>query len=169
MVAKKRHPGKRLQLFQLSRSRGQHFLAHLSGPGGSGQRQTEGATGGQGRHLPSWGLFHTGEDTWRARRGWAVASNPAPMDGSRKTLSCRTNKREPSRSGFSGFLLFCSASLEPAAARLSGLEDLSSFLWPFGSAPLAFLVIPRAPVDVPLARPRVFLPILPTGPHTHPH
>lgn len=98
-----------------------------------------------------------------------MASNPAPMDGSRKTLSCRTNKREPSRSGFSGFLLFCSASLEPAAARLSGLEDLSSFLWPFGSAPLAFLVIPRAPVDMPLARPRVFLPILPTGPHTHPH
>lgn len=110
MVAKKRHPGKRLQLFQLSRSRGQHFLAHPSAPGGSGQRQTEGATGGQGRHLPSWGLFHTGEDTWRAGTGWAVASNPAPMGGSRKTLSCRTNKREPSRSGFSDFLLFCSAA-----------------------------------------------------------
>lgn len=52
------------------------------------------------------------------------------------------NKRQSSRSAFSAFLL---CSLEPAPIRLSRLEDLSFLLWPFGSAPLAFLVTPTGP------------------------
>lgn len=131
MVAKKRHPGKRLQLFQLSRSRGQHFLAHRSAPGGSGQRQTEGATGGQGRHPPSWGLF-TQERTCGGLGGagrWPQTQRPWVALGIRSAVErIKDNQAGP------GFRVFCFSALQPGASsgqtvRVGGLVILPLAFW----------------------------------------